>query len=270
MSERPECVPCVNCRGDLLVAETGPIPRYCSATCRARAAYARTKTDGRYDQMLAARRDRPHIEYQLSCAVCSSPFVGKRRDRVYCSKRCAAVGNPNRCDQDGCNKPRRAKGLCVTHYNEASYSTEQRREQRAQLRTCEHCGETYPAQRAGQRFCSLLCRSGGEFKRTYSDAQRRAFRENARRRRAALRTVEVEAFDEREIYERDGWRCQICRMRVPQDKQWPHPQSPTLDHIVPLTEDGTSHTRRNVRLAHLVCNSSRSNRGGNEQLALIG
>jgi hypothetical protein len=37
---------------------------------------------------------------------------------------------------------------------------------------------------------------------------------------------------------------------------------PSLDHVVPVSASGTSHTRANVRLAHLVCNTKRGNRVG--------
>lgn len=58
------------------------------------------------------------------------------------------------CLKPECDKPLRARGLCVTHYNQAhqpgahpSYTT-----------TCECCCETYATKRSGGRFCSLLCR----------------------------------------------------------------------------------------------------------------
>lgn len=73
-----------------------------------------------------------------------------------------------------------------------------------------------------------------------------------------------------EIAERDKWRCGICGGTVPQDAVWPDPLSASLDHVVPLTEPGATHDPANVRLAHLACNTARGNRGGNEQLALIG
>lgn len=52
-------------------------------------------------------------------------------------------------------------------------------------------------------------------------------------------------------------------------KAVPHPKAPTIDHVVPLAEGGAD-TAANVRLAHFICNSMRGNRGGGEQLALIG
>lgn len=176
------------------------------------------------------------------------------------------AGSPTKiCELDGCDKLVRARKKCSTHYNQAVYGSARH----GRPAVCETCGKTYRALRRDQRFCSLLCRSGGEFVMGgTTEDERRAWRENSRRRRAILRGIEVEKFADREIYERDGWRCQICKRRVDKRLAWPHPMSPSLDHIIPLTEPGTSHTRHNVRLAHLVCNTARGNRGGGEQLAL--
>jgi 5-methylcytosine-specific restriction endonuclease McrA len=88
------------------------------------------------------------------------------------------------------------------------------------------------------------------------------------RRRARLRAVLVERFRHQEIFERDGWRCQICMRKVRRNAPGFHPLSPSLDHVIPLV-DGGPHTRANTRCAHLRCNTARGARGGNEQLALI-
>jgi 5-methylcytosine-specific restriction endonuclease McrA len=49
----------------------------------------------------------------------------------------------------------------------------------------------------------------------------------------------------------------------------PHPKAPTIDHIVPLAAGGDD-IKANVQLAHFLCNSVKSNQGGNEQLILVG
>jgi 5-methylcytosine-specific restriction endonuclease McrA len=78
-------------------------------------------------------------------------------------------------------------------------------------------------------------------------------RANAQQRRAAKRAVPCEDFTDREIYDRDGWRCGICGEGIDAALRWPEPFSVSLDHIVPLARGG-SHTRDNVQAAHLRCN----------------
>jgi 5-methylcytosine-specific restriction endonuclease McrA len=72
-----------------------------------------------------------------------------------------------------------------------------------------------------------------------------------------------------EIMERDRWRCGICGKRIGKSYKYPHPRSKSIDHIVPLSQGG-SDTAANKRAAHLDCNRRRMNRGGGEQLAMIG
>jgi 5-methylcytosine-specific restriction endonuclease McrA len=56
-----------------------------------------------------------------------------------------------------------------------------------------------------------------------------------------------------EIYERDGWVCKLCQHPVDKGLSWPHTESASLDHVVPLSRGG-DHVRANVQLAHLGCN----------------
>lgn len=87
--------------------------------------------------------------------------------------------------------------------------------------------------------------------------------------KARLRRSESERFLRQEIYDRDQWRCGICRKSISRELLYPDPMSVSLDHIVPVAEGG-AHVRSNVRAAHLYCNKSRGARGGNEQLMLVG
>jgi 5-methylcytosine-specific restriction endonuclease McrA len=85
------------------------------------------------------------------------------------------------------------------------------------------------------------------------------------RLRAVWEGDHIEAHD---IYERDAWRCGICGRPVDGTRKFPHPGSPTIDHIEPLSLGGT-HTRGNVQLAHFRCNVKKGNRSP-AQLRLSG
>jgi 5-methylcytosine-specific restriction endonuclease McrA len=86
---------------------------------------------------------------------------------------------------------------------------------------------------------------------------------------ARKRGAYVEQVIPSEVFERDKWRCHICRRKLSSATKWPHPRRPSIDHLVPLSLGGL-HEKSNVKTACFSCNASKGNRGGNEQLLLIG
>lgn len=175
----------------------------------------------------------------LSCISCGVSLAGRRAMR-YCSRRCCDVA--------------RGKTRAVP----------------LPLAFCalSDCGVEFRPVRLGQRCCSevhgkkLWNRENPE---PWNDRKRDNYhRRRALKKGAATGRPVVLA----EIRERDKNRCHLCGDRVGA-KAWPHPLSASLDHVVPLTKGG-DHDPDNVKLAHLVCNTAKGGRGGNEQLLLIG
>lgn len=160
------------------------------------------------------------------------------------------------CTFDGCTRPPRNESnpLCEAHYcrlwrNGTLLPGE-----------CTECQGPLPlGSPISRRFCAACALA----------RQRDRGRQAVHRRRVAMTGASSERFASIDIFERDGWRCGICRKPVDASLQWPDPMSPSLDHVVPVACGG-AHTRANVRLTHLTCNTARGMRGGNEQLALIG
>lgn len=89
----------------------------------------------------------------------------------------------------------------------------------------------------------------------------------SRVKRARRRNAIIEKFSAVEIYERDHWKCQLCRKPVNKKLKWPDPMSPSIDHIIPLSKGG-AHERRNVQLAHVGCNM-KAGVGGVKQMRLM-
>lgn len=74
--------------------------------------------------------------------------------------------------------------------------------------------------------------------------------------RPSGRQIDISRKGRLEIYERDGFICQLCEgpvdLGLPFTDRW----SATLDHIVPYSLGG-SDDESNLRLAHRSCNSKR-------------
>lgn len=67
-----------------------------------------------------------------------------------------------------------------------------------------------------------------------------------------------DGYTKQEIIDRDGGRCWICGVPINLEYKHPHPQSFTLDHIVPLDKGG-SNTSKNIAAAHKICNEYKTN-----------
>lgn len=93
--------------------------------------------------------------------------------------------------------------------------------------------------------------------KAWNEANPEKRRDAVNKRRALKYKTQIEPINEKEIYLRDGWKCQICHQRVDKKLKYPDPKSASLDHIIPLSQGG-SHTYRNLQLAHLGCNSSKN------------
>lgn len=71
--------------------------------------------------------------------------------------------------------------------------------------------------------------------------------------RAKRHGVPFERFSDAEVLERDGYRCGQCKKPCDRTKRAPHPDAPTLGHIIALSCGG-SHTRENTRCECWSCN----------------
>lgn len=208
--------------------------------------------------------DEPVRERCLHCGEPNDPTTV--RARKWCSARCEMRGRrgrssrPSACERCAVQLPLAARtdkkycDRCEREVrNQASNVCKAKRrevERRARRRVwvagqCRHCGRAYVAQfRRGtiQTYCSRGCVKGAV------QVRRRA------RKQGAYRADVVRS----RIFERDGWRCQICKRKVRRDKAVPDPLAPVLDHIIPLAagaEQGGIHAPHNVQCAHFICNS---------------
>jgi hypothetical protein len=150
-------------------------------------------------------------------------------------------------------------------YNEAYYEAH-----RVEIRTLQAvCYKVHKEERAV--YCKEHKAEIAEQRRHYRQTPKGQAGEDRRHthRRAIEHDAFIEDVDRQVVFERDGWRCQICRKKVNPTLKHPHPMSASLDHIVPLARGGT-HEPKNVQLAHLGCNLSKNIRAVGCQLRVFG
>jgi 5-methylcytosine-specific restriction endonuclease McrA len=116
---------------------------------------------------------------------------------------------------------------------------------------CTSCGANFMASRK-RTYCSPQCSKR---------MARRAYGKKARHR-CAKRGVPHAAIDPLAVCKRDGWRCQLCGRATPARLRGRNlPNSPEVDHIVPLADPLTpGHVWSNVQCACRDCNIAKSSR----------
>lgn len=110
--------------------------------------------------------------------------------------------------------------------------------------------------RSDAKFCSVAC----------SDAAHNVTRKMAKRAGATKQPGDP-LLDRNVIAARDNYRCGLCGGRVDMALKHPAPLYGSIDHIVPLAVGGTNDLT-NLQLAHLRCNLSKRD-GGGQQLRMI-
>lgn len=240
----------------------------------------------------ACRTHRPLREF--ACVVCGAAIATREAGRKMCSAACRDAARRGRRRERQCE-------ICEAAYR-ATYSNQRtcgrpcgeilRRRALgwpAELKgrpapapprtaTCVICGSDFETRQARKKFCGKTCsrEHSREYSRLYMNANYERFKDRvlvaSYRRRMKFKKKFVEDVSLAALYERDKGRCGICRKRVPPLKSIRGKRDPkmaSIDHMVPISQGG-EHSYANTRLTHYRCNISRGNRGGNEQLALIG
>lgn len=115
---------------------------------------------------------------------------------------------------------------------------------------CRNCGTEFVSKRNGglhQVVCAACKR----------ESERRNKRIAKAKRRARERGVSADAIDPLAVFERDKWRCHICKAKTQKKHRGTFKDTaPELDHIVSLADGGT-HTWGNVACACRKCNGAK-------------
>lgn len=228
----------------------------------------------------------------IGCPQCGLWFERPRPEQVFCSKKCSAIHQAEqtlpersilreaaeqRGQQERMQKIFKRTKLapcpdCGRNFNpfirsgqgrkRCSPCTKEHARQRRLAgyiprpkvaKDCRLCGKSFASSRPKAKYCSHRCSRKAEVKKRWA-----AFKVWERERRRLISSGEL--IDPIDIFERDGWVCQLCHKKVKRDAAAPHPLAPTMDHIVPVA-DGGEHVEANVQCAHFICNCRRSNIG---------
>ena len=241
--------------------------KFCSKRC---SNLSRTKTGKSREQLLLeARKRRERV-----CNHCKKRYVARpdsRQGKHFCSRDCSfaavAMRKPGPkcsvrfCDCVECGKAFATKKRASICSDECRASQASRRARKAAEEAHKEAADI-ECVCCGVRFCRLY----GEKSKVCSDACRSLLRKadkrkrgNSHRKRAKLYGVTYEPVDPFKVFERDGWRCQMCGHKTPKRLRGTlNPKAPDLDHIIPMSKGG-AHSYRNTQCLCRACNGAKSN-----------
>lgn len=218
--------------------------------------YQRQRIHGSLDKPVTVRRIKPDVP----CKVSGCESIARKGRQGMCNLHAARAykyGDPNYvtpnprrngvepCSVDGCEKVSKAYLMCVTHATRFGRHGDP--SVKGKTRLCDICDAPF-VKFGRQRCCSVDCRK-----------ELVALNGYVARRRSLEKEATVERFTRTEIFERDGWICQLCNEPVDRNARARASKSASLDHIYPLILGG-EHSRANTQCAHFGCNARKRDR----------
>lgn len=143
---------------------------------------------------------------------------------------------------------------------------------RRRYESCGYCRKPFVGSSSGQTYCSLNCAKAARILLPPEEKKARLqqqWRRSNHVRRARIRNSKVELFKSEDIFERDGYQCQMCGKKTnPKLRDHNHDLYPTIDHIIPLSKGG-EHSRLNTQCLCRKCNMAKRDVSAGQQLRLI-
>lgn len=223
-------------------------------------------------QYLAERAALSIAKRTATCSHCQTVFVAHSLDRLkFCSRQCAGAAKAKAKRPKACrmcvecgsapvlSRARFCQGCRKSRASEAD-RTRSRARKVVSIKSCAECAAPFAAAYGDKRrrYCTKQCST---------KALRRVTRA---KERARMKVAKVERVDPNRVFERDGWRCQVCRVRTPKTLRGSyHPSAPELDHIHALAKGG-EHSYRNTQLLCRSCNAAKSDGDIGQQMRLFG
>lgn len=207
-----------------------------------------------------------------SCYVCNLHFQPKRSEQIICSVACSKKRkrlNNFRSDSRYCRiclglyRPafHVKKGTCSLECGWILRKLIYPKIKKEKKGKGEKCVTRKPLHQFNCANCHkmVICPANG--RRTFCSkkcSELVSWRREKHRRRARKRTGNRgSSIDLPTVLVRDQYKCGICYKRIPKQYKYPHPLSPSLDHIIPLSKGG-SHSWDNVQASHHQCNQKKA------------
>lgn len=215
--------------------------------------------------------------YKLACKCCNASFTTTYKHRMYCSGACKLkvfkAANPDKVQAyrlvERENKKLKPKVASVKKRKMSAHVAKWKAYQRklaSQVKKnmlaktpCQHCGKNVGyVFGAPKKFCSKRCERKTTNQRPKVKESRKAA---SKKRKAIQRGAKAgETFTYKQVFERDGWRCQLCGKVTPERERGTiSHNAPEVDHIIPLSKGG-EHSLNNAQTLCRACNGWKSDK----------
>ena len=263
----------IECKQCKTVFETEKQVMYCSAECRYRFNNGCEPMADRLAKLEQARKNK-----EKACDYCGVMYFkrasGEQRKKGepsrFCSRECgfdntrrltrevAALRRIRDNNQPSAEKSKRYM-MAIARLKNALRSVGIVKNR---SRLCELCGKPFERRKQSKSLC---CSDGCTKKRAKSLPKTEHTKDmlkayKARREALKRGASHGKSFKPRDVFERDGWTCQMCGVQTPQDLRGKNkPRSPELDHIHPISKGG-AHTVENCQTLCRACNAWKSDK----------
>lgn len=240
--------------------------KYCGKECR-----ESRRTDRKRD-----RRGEPRGGPERICENCGETFrrrADKHNAARFCSRKCGYTSlavtrelikkakaltvkfSVIRCVCRICGCRFNSKSIVASYCSSECRHRAQweRRGVDASDKTCVWCSKTFVVTygRAHAVYCSDECVRLAARKSPSARAAK------AKRKAMARGSGDNDNVDPIEVFNRDGWRCQLCGVKTPKRLRGTYdPRAPELDHIMPISLGG-AHTYANTQCSCRKCNGEK-------------
>lgn len=200
---------------------------------------------------------------QLCCHECGGSFLSRRITKRYCSKSCRTRSHGMRVTCIECG------GRCWGNSERCDACFRKTQTPLVATITCLHCKKVAQKRCWNSKlpkYCSREC-FFSHIDACRSESDRAKAREYAATRGSGSYRSRCKRYGgyfnskvtRRAVFERDGFKCYLCRAKVSETLPARHDRKATLDHVVPLEKKGP-HDWHNVACCCRKCNVAKRNK----------